>query len=355
LKGEHDHLFHNNGDGTFTDVSQKAGVSDPVGNYGFTSVFVDLNNDGKVDLIVSNDSTPNYLYINKGDGTFKDASIVSGFALNQDGQEQANMGMAVGDYRNNGLLDLYTGTFSDDYKPLFRNDGHANYTEIATDMGIAEVTYPFLTWSTEFIDYDNDGWKDILAVNGHVYPQVDQHNWGTSFAQRPLLFHNLNKGQKFELIPAVEGTGLALTMTGRGAAFGDLFNNGKIDVVINCLDRVPVLLQNVNPDHHHWVGLHMIGGPKSPRDAIGTTVYLTAGGMRRREDVMSGGSYESSNDQRLHFGIGDSTTVDKVEVHWPSGLVETVSLPGVDGYYTVEEGKGLVHGVYDRVAQNRGK
>jgi hypothetical protein len=355
LKGEHDHLFHNNGDGTFTDVSQKAGVSDPVGNYGFTSVFVDLNNDGKVDLIVSNDSTPNYLYINNGDGTFKDASIVSGFALNQDGQEQANMGMAVGDYRNNGLLDLYTGTFSDDYKPLFRNDGHANYTEIATDMGIAEVTYPFLTWSTEFIDYDNDGWKDILAVNGHVYPQVDQHNWGTSFAQRPLLFHNLNKGQKFELIPAVEGTGLALTITGRGAAFGDLFNNGKIDVVINCLDRMPVLLENVNPDHHHWVGLQMIGGPKSPRDAIGTTVYLTAGGMRQREDVMSGGSYESSNDQRLHFGIADSTTVDKVEVHWPSGLVETVSLPGVDSYYTVEEGRGLVHGVYDRVAQNRSK
>ncbi len=348
LKGEPDHLFHNNGDGTFTDVSKQAGVADDGhSRYGFTSVFVDVDNDGKVDLLVANDSTPNYLYLNKGDGTFKDVSIPSGFALNQDGQEVANMGMAIGDYRNNGLLDLYTGTFSDDYKPLFRNEGKARFTEIATEMGMADVTYPFLTWSTEFIDYDNDGWKDILSVNGHVFPQVDHHNWGTSWAQRPLLFHNLKDGEKFELMPAVEGTGLALVIPGRGAAFGDLFNNGKIDVVINCIDHVPALLQNVNPDKHHWVGLKLVGGPKSPRDAVGATVYLTAGGMRHREDVLSGGSYESSNDQRLHFGIGDSTAVDKVEIHWPSGSVESVALPAVDRFFAVEEGKGLVPSVYD--------
>jgi hypothetical protein len=356
LKGEPDHLFHNNGDGTFTDVSKQAGVADEGhSRYGFTSVFVDMDNDGKVDLLVANDSTPNYLYLNKGDGTFKDVSIPSGFALNQDGQEVANMGMAIGDYRNNGWLDLYTGTFSDDYKPLFRNEGKARFTEIATEMGIADVTYPFLTWSTEFIDYDNDGWKDILTVNGHVFPQVDHHNWGTSWAQRPLLFHNLNNGEKFELMPAVEGTGLALVIPGRGAAFGDLFNNGKIDVVINCIDHVPALLQNVNPDKHHWVGLKLVGGPKSPRDAIGTTVYLTAGGVRHREDVLSGGSYESSNDQRLHFGLGDSTAVDKVEIHWPSGAVESVTLPAVDRYFVVEEGKGLVPSVYDSVAPSSGK
>jgi hypothetical protein len=355
LKGEPDHLFHNNGDGTFTDVSKQAGVGDEHGRYGFTSVFVDLNNDGKVDLLVANDSTPNYLYLNKGNGTFSDVSFASGFALNQDGQEVANMGMAIGDYRNNGLLDLYTGTFSDDYKPLFRDEGKGRFTEIATEMGIAEVTYPFLTWSTEFIDYDNDGWKDILAVNGHVYPQVDQHNWGTSFAQRPLLFHNVKNGEKFEIVPAVEGTGLAVVVPGRGAAFGDLFNNGKIDVVINCMDRVPVLLQNVNPDKHHWVGLKLTGGPKSPRDAVGATVYLTAGGVRHREDVMSGGSYESSNDQRLHFGIGDSTTVSKVEIHWPSGLVEQVSPPSVDRYFAIEEGKGVVPSVYDSIGQNSAK
>jgi enediyne biosynthesis protein E4 len=356
LKGEADHLFHNNGDGTFTDVSSQAGVADEGhSRYGFTSVFVDVDNDGKVDLLVANDSTPNYLYLNKGDGTFKDVSISSGFALNQDGQEVANMGMAIGDYRNNGLLDLYTGTFSDDYKPLFRNEGKARFTEIATEMGMADVTYPFLTWSTEFVDYDNDGWKDILSVNGHVFPQVDHHNWGTSWAQRPLLFHNLKNGEKFELMPAVEGTGLAVVIPGRGAAFGDLFNNGKIDVVINCIDHVPVLLQNVNPDKHHWVGIKLVGGPKSPRDAIGTVVYLTAGGMRHREDVLSGGSYESSNDQRLHFGIGDSSAVDKVEIHWPSGSVESVALPAVDRFYVVEEGKGLVPSGYDSVAPSATK
>jgi enediyne biosynthesis protein E4 len=350
LKGEPDHLFHNNGDGTFTDVSEKAGVSDKKGYYGFTAVFVDVNNDGKVDLLVANDSTPNYLYINKGDGTFKDASLSSGFALNQDGQEVANMGMAVGDYRNNGLLDLYTGTFSDDYKPLFRNGGNAYYTEITPEMGMAQFTYPFLTWSTEFIDYDNDGWKDILAVNGHVYPQVDKYNWGTSFAQRPYLYHNL-KGERFELIPAVEGSGLAVVMPGRGAAFGDLFNDGKIDVVINCIDHAPVLLKNVNRDHHHWVGLQLIGGPKSPHDAIGATAYLTAGGVRQRGDVMSGGSYESSNDQRLHFGIGDATAVSKLEIRWPSGAVEQVSLPGIDRFYAIQEGQGVVPSVYDAIAQ----
>jgi enediyne biosynthesis protein E4 len=356
LPGEPDHLFHNNGDGTFTDVSKQAGVADLVhSRYGFTSVFVDIDNDGKVDLLVANDSTPNYLYLNRGDGTFKDVSIPSGFALNQDGQEVANMGMAIGDYRNNGMLDLYTGTFSDDYKPLFRDEGKGRFTEIATEMGIAEMTYPFLTWSTEFIDYDNDGWKDIMAVNGHVYPQVDHHNWGTSYAERPLLFHNLKNGAKFELMPPVEGTGLAEVIPGRGAAFGDLFNNGKIDVVINCIDHVPVLLENVSPDKNHWVGLKLIGGPKSPRDAIGSTVYLTAGGMRHREDVLSGGSYESSNDQRLHFGLGDSTHVDKVEIHWPSGTVEQVSLPAVDRYFVVEEGKGLVSGVYGSAAQSAGK
>ena len=354
LEGEPDHLFHNNGDGTFTDVSEKAGVSDKDHYYGFTGVFVDLNNDGKVDLIVTNDSSPNYLYINNGDGTFEDQSFYSGFALNQNGLEQAGMGVAVGDYMNNGLLDLYTGTFSDDYKPLFRNKGDAAFTEISPRIGLAAPTYPFLTWATEFIDYDNDGWKDIFLVNGHVYPQVDQHDWGTSYAQRPLLFHNINKGQKFEEIPPVLGTGLSEVIPGRGAAFGDLFNDGKIDVVINCMDHVPALMRNVNPDHHHWVGLKLIGGPKSPRDAVGATVYLTAGGLRQRADVLSGGSYESSNDQRPHFGLGDATSIDAVEIRWPSGLVEPVTLPSVDRFFVIEEGKGVIPGMNDQSSKAAG-
>nr|WP_254063763.1 CRTAC1 family protein [Granulicella sp. S190] len=353
LQGEGDHLFHNNGDGTFTDVSEKAGVSDKAHYYGFTATFVDINNDGKVDLVVTNDSSPNYLYMNNGDGTFEDASYYSGFALNQQGRDQAGMGLAVGDYLNNGLVDLYTGTFSDDYKPLFRNGGEQGFTEISPEMGIAEVTYPFLTWATEFIDYDNDGWKDIFLVNGHVYPQVDKYDWGTSYAQRPLLFHNVDKGKKFEVMPAVTGTGLAEVIPGRGAAFGDLFNDGKTDVVINSMDHVPSLMRDVNPDHHHWVGLKLIGGPKSPRDAIGATVYLTVGGVRQRADVLSGGSYESSNDQRPHFGIGDATSIDALEIRWPSGVVEQVMLSSVDRFFTIQEGKGIISGLLDPPAKGK--
>jgi hypothetical protein len=353
LPGEPDHLFHNNGDGTFTDVSVKAGVDDKRHYYGFSSTFVDIDNDGKVDLLVTDDSSPNYLYLNKGDGTFQDASFYSGFALNQDARETAAMGLAVGDYMNDGRLDLYTTTFSDDYKTLYRNDGDANFVDITPQMGIAEGTYPFLSWGTEFFDYDNDGWKDLMFVSGHVYPQVDEHNWGTSFAERPILFHNVDHGKKFEIMPAVEGTGLADVIPARGAAFGDLFNDGKIDVVINCIDHTPVLLKNVSSDHNHWVGLMLIGGPKSPRDAVGSTVYLTAGGVRQRGDVMSGGSFMSSNDFRLHYGLGESTKVDKVEIRWPDGKREAVTLPGVDRYYAIEEGKGLVPSVYDDIAAER--
>ena len=350
LPGEPDHLFHNNGDGTFTDVSVKAGVSDKRRYYGFSSTFVDIDNDGKVDLVVTDDSSPNYLYLNKGDGTFDDSSFYSGFALNQDARETASMGLAVGDYRNNGRLDLYTTTFSDDYKTLYRNDGDGNFVDITPEMGMAEPTYPFLSWGTEFFDYDNDGWKDLLFVAGHVYPQVDQHNWGTSFAERPLLFHNEDHGKKFDVIPAVEGTGLADVLPARGAAFGDLFNDGKVDVVINCLDRTPVLLRNVSDDHNHWVGVMLVGGPKSPRDAVGSTVYVTSSGLRQRGDVMSGGSFESSSDFRLHFGLGQATSVDKVEIRWPDGVKETYQLPGVDRYFAIEEGKGLIPSVYDGIA-----
>lgn len=340
LEGEPDHLFHNNGDGTFTDVSVKAGVSDPNKYYGFTSIFVDLNDDGKPDLLVANDSVASYLYINKGNGTFEDDSYVSGFAVNKDGREVASMGLAVGDYMNNGLLDIFDTDFSDDYKVLFHNDGDASYTDVSYSAGIAATTIPFLGWGDAFLDYDNDGWKDLMEVNGHVYPDAGDHDWGTSYAERPLLFHNLHNG-KFEPVPPVEDTGLADVIPARGAAFGDLFNDGKIDVVINPIDGPAVLLRDVNPDHHHWVELKLVGGPKSPRDAICAKVYLKANGMRQREDVMSGGSYISSNDQRLHFGLGDATDPGTAEIHWPSGAKEMVKLPAVDRIYTITEGQGI--------------
>jgi hypothetical protein len=341
LQGEPDHLFHNNGDGTFTDVSVKAGVSDEANRYyGLTPLFVDVNNDGKVDLLVANDSTLSYLYLNRGDGAFDDVSLTSGFALNEDGREVAAMGVAAGDYLNNGLLDFAITDFSDEAKLLFHNDGGGSFTEVSMRSGIGKKSIPFLGWGTGFLDYDNDGWLDLMMVNGHIYPAAGRMDWGTSYAQRPLLFHNTRDG-KFEEAPPVKGSGLASVISGRGAAFGDLFNNGKIDVVINTLDGPPVLLKNVNPDHHHWVELKLQGGSKGPRDAVGATVYLTANGMRQRQDVLSGGSYVSTNDQRPHFGLGDATDAGTAEIHWPTGSKEVVKLPAVDRIFTISEGKGI--------------
>ena len=341
LQGEPDYLFKNNGDGTFTNVSKEAGVSDPSRYYGFQGIFANFGNTGKLDLAVSDDSTPNYFYVNKGTKKFENVSYASGFALNQDGRETATMGMAVADYDNDGWLDIATTDFSDDYYVLYHNDGQANFTDVSYQAGIARATIPFLGWGVGFLDYDNDGWKDLLFVNGHVYPQVDDHDWGMSYKQRPLLFKNTG-GKRFDVVPAVEGTGLACVVAGRGAAFGDLFNDGKIGCVINVMDGHPVLLKNVYDDKNHWVALKLIGGPKSPKDATGASVYLTANGMRQRVDVLAGGSYQSTNDPRAHFGLGQATKIDLVEIHWPSGGVEKLHLPEVDRFFTVEEGKGVI-------------
>jgi hypothetical protein len=345
LPGEPDHLFHNNGDGTFTDVTVKAGVEDKGRYYGFTAIFISLKGNGRPDLVVGNDSEPNYLYINNGDGTFEDESYLSGFALDKDGREIASMGIAAGDYENNGQVDFFVTDFSDDYKVLYRNDGDANFTDVSYKTGIAQTTIPFVGWGDGFLDYDNDGWLDLFMVNGHVFPQVDEHDWGTTWAERPLLFHNVpaagGKQRRFEYIPPLKGTGLAAVIPARGAAFGDLFNDGKIDVVINSIDGPPVLLRNVNPDRHHWVEVQLVGGPKSPRDATCATVYLKANGMRMRQDVLASGSYISSNDRRLHFGLGDAVDPGVAEIHWPSGAKETVKLPAVDRIYTISEGRGV--------------
>jgi hypothetical protein len=341
LPGEHDHLFHNNGNGTFTDVSVKAGVSNPKGYYGFASVFVDIDDDGWLDLAVANDSVPKFLYRNKHDGTFEDISYISGFALNDDGREQASMGIAVGDYNRDGKVDFYITNFSDDYNTLYRNDGDTSFSDVTARAGIASATIPFLGWGTGFIDYDNDGLLDIFAANGHVYPGVDQQDWGTTWAQRPLLFRNLD-GVKFQEVPAATGSGLAVIASARGAAFGDLFNDGHIDVVLNNIDSTPKLLRNVVKNDNHWITLKLIGGSKNPRDAIGAKVFVTTGGVRQRGDVFSGGSYASSSDQRLHFGLGAATKADKVEIYWPSGAKEEIAIRTVDRILTIQEGKGIV-------------
>jgi hypothetical protein len=341
MQGERDHLFHNNGDGTFTDVSAKAGVGDSSRYYGLSSLFVRLSGNKRLDLVVANDSTPNYLYLNRGNGKFEDDSYASGYAFNKDGRETASMGIAAGDYTNDGRIDLLNTTFSDDYDVLYRNDGGANFSDVSSEAGIANATIPFLGWGDGFLDYDNDGWKDILIANGHVYPMVDAHDWGITYAERPLLFHNLKSG-KFALVPAVEKSGLAVVIPARGMAFGDLFNDGKIDAVINNIDDVPTLLRNVNADHNHWVEIRLIGQGKSPRDAVGATVYVTANGLRQREDVLSGGSFASSNDQRVHFGLGPDRGPIEVEIDWPDQKVERMHLPATDRIFTIVEGKGIV-------------
>ncbi len=341
LPGEGDHLFHNNGDGTFSDVSKKAGVSDPQNYYGLASVFVDADDDGWLDLAVANDSVPRYLYRNRHDGTFEDVSYLSGFALTKEGLAQASMGIAVGDYNRDGRLDFFVTTFSDDYKTLYRNDGAFNFSDVTYPAGLGSPTIPFLGWGAGFLDFDNDGLLDIFVADGHVYPSVDQRDWGTTWAERPQLFRNLD-GMKFQEVPPATGSGLALVVPARGAAFGDLFNDGSIDVVLNNMDSAPALLRNVVKNGNHWIALKLVGGAKSPRDAIGAAVFLTAGGVRQRADVLSGGSYGSSSDPRVHFGLGSAPKIERVEIRWPDGKKEEVAISGVDRIVTVVEGQGIV-------------
>jgi hypothetical protein len=340
LPGAADHLFHNNGDGTFTDVTVKAGVEDKGKYYGFAVGWIDFDGDGKLDLIVINDSTPNMLYHNNGDGTFTDVSYASGAAVNENGREQAGMGLAIGDYDNDGLPDFFITTFSDDTKTLFHNDGGGNFSDVTHEAGTGDPTMPFLGWGTGFIDYDNDGLKDIFMANGHVYPVVDKYDWGTSWAQRPLLMRNTN-GKHFEIVPAATGSGLAVVKPARGAAFGDIDNDGRVDVVINNVDTTPTVLHNEVKNGSHWLSVKLIGGAKSPRDAIGATVYCTVGGIRQRNDVQSGTSYASQSDLRVHFGLGKASKIDKLEIRWPDGTKETVDNPAIDQFITVTEGKGI--------------
>jgi hypothetical protein len=338
LKGAPDHLFRNNGNGTFTDVSARAGVADASGFYGLGVAFVDYDDDGKLDLIVANDSTPNHVYRNRGDGTFEDVGYASGAALNEAGQEQAHMGVAVGDYDNDGRADVHITNFADDYNVLYHNDGGGLFTDVSFSSGVGRPGIPYLGWGTMFLDYDHDGWLDLFVANGHVYPLVDRFEWNTSYRQRPLLFRNL-KGRFTELGRSA-GEGFVAPRSLRGAAAGDLDNDGDLDIVASGHDEAPLVLRNDGGARAgHWLQVRLLGDParKTPRDAIGSVVYCTAGGLRRRGEVASGRSHGSQSDLRVHFGLGSATSVDKLEVRWANGESTTHEVTGVDRLIEIQQ------------------
>ena len=340
LKGAGDLLFHNNKDGTFTEVSKTAGVDDPHGYYGLGAVWSDFNDDGRLDLFVANDSTPNFLYRNDGNGHFTEIGFLAGTAVSRDGSEQAGMGIALGDYLHKGRLSLFVTHFSEEYATLFRNDGGMNFTDVSFDAGVATPTIPYVGWGTAFFDFDNDGWPDLFLVNGHVYPQVDNLDVGARYREPKLLFQNQHDGT-FRNISQLVGPAIQIPQVSRGLAVGDLFNDGRLDLVVENVDGKPMILRNQGGNHNHWIGFEL-EGTKSNRLALNARVKTVVGDLVQLDEVRSGGSYLSQNDLRLHFGLGSHDHVDRVEVLWPSGKTESITNLAADRFYAIKEGEGVV-------------
>jgi hypothetical protein len=334
LPGAGDALYHNNGDGTFTDVSKKAGVSDPEGYYGLGVIASDFDSDGLVDIYVANDSTPNFLYKNKGDGSFKDVGFISGSAVNENGSEQGSMGVTVSDYDHDGKFDLFVTNFADEYNTLYRGTERLSFADVSYAAKVAAASLVYVGWGTKFFDYDSDGWVDLFVANGHVYPQLE------NYRQRKLL-HKNNRNGTFTEVSAQAGAALMAERASRGVAFGDLDNDGDVDVVINDLDGPPQLLRNDGGNANNSVLIKTIG-TKSNRSGIGARVRVVAGDLTQVDEVRSGDSYISQSDLRLHFGLEKRAKIDLIEIRWPSGAVDKITNAQVNKMLTVKEGQGIV-------------
>jgi hypothetical protein len=338
LKGARDRLYHNNGDGTFTDVTEKLGI-DTQSYYGLGVLWLDYDKDGCLDLYVANDSSPSLLYHNDCKGGFTEVGAESGVAYSSDGREQAGMGIDAADYDREGWPDIVKTNFSDDDNNLYHNDRNGEFTDVAGAAGIGAVSNPYLGFGAKFLDYDNDGWPDIFIANGHVDPQVEGQSFGVGYAERPFLFHNLHNG-KFEEVGQKSGGALGRKYVGRAALTADFWNRGREDLLITDLDASPVLLRNEVRSPGHWLRIKTIG-TKSNRDGYGARIEITADGSTRYAEVRAGSSFESSSDPRVHFGLGGATKVDSVVIHWPSGQVDKLGPEAVDHELVVREGSGV--------------
>jgi hypothetical protein len=306
--------------------------------YGLGVVWADYDGDGWPDIYVANDSSPGLLYHNNEGKSFTEVAVTAGVAYSDDGREQAGMGVDFGDYDNDGFPDLVKTNFSDDANNLYHNNGDGTLDDRAGAAGFGAVSVPFLGFGVRFLDYDNDGWKDILIANGHVNPQVDEHSFGITYAQRALLFHNLRDG-RFEEVGLRAGPALVSRRVSRGLAVADVYNDGALAVLISNLDGSPTLLRNASKPRGHWVRFKLVG-TRSNRDAYGARVEIFAGGLKQVDEVRANSSYLSASDARLHFGLGGVTRVDGVIVRWPSGLAEKIASVPVDRETVIHEGAG---------------
>jgi enediyne biosynthesis protein E4 len=338
LPGAKNILYHNRGNGTFEDVTAKAHIDRTEGHYALSISTLDFDDDGWPDIYVACDSTPSILYHNNDDGTFTDVAVTAGAAYNEDGREQAGMGTTIGDYDGDGRLDIFKTNFSDDTSTLYRNNGDGTFTDATFAAGLGLYT-KYLGWGTMFFDFDNDSWPDLILVNGHVYPEVDKFKLGSNYEEPRILYHNNGNGT-FTDISASAGLGITTAASSRGLAVGDLWNDGKLSVVISNMNARPSLLVNQVRSLNHWIAVKTVG-TKSNRDGIGAKITVKIGKRTLVDEVRSGSSYDSNSDMRVHFGLGAATRIDFLEIRWPSGLVERFQGLAVDSIHALKEGTGV--------------